>query len=336
MDDGAAKKRANLRDVARAAGVSVATVSRVLNAPDKVKNATRTRVELKIAELEFMPSAAARAFSTGRSRVVGAIVPTLDNAIFSRVLDRLQDRLSEAGLSMVVATTGEDLKTELQKTRDLLNIGAEGLIVAGVTHDPEFETLVDRAKIPVVAISYFDPAHAFPTVGYDNAASAQLAAQHLIDHGHRKVAVLHGPYDKSDRTRARLAGLEATELSIQRFEVDVSAAGGALAIERMIGTGRRFEACLSLSDVIATGALFELARRGVRVPKDLSVISIDDLPIAETTEPRLTSVRLPVYQMGEAAAEALSAWIATGDRPMARLIPSRLIERASVARKTPD
>ena len=325
------KKRANLRDVAKQAGVSVATVSRVLNSPEAVKPRTRAMVEQAIEELKFVPSAAARAINSGRTRFVGALVPTLDNAIFARFLAALEQTLAERQLSLIVATTNDDPEVEAEKARGLVDIGAEGLIISGVTHDPALSTLIERVGLPAIVTSYFDGKNRLPTIGYDNAAVAQTALRHLHDLGHHNIAVLHGPKASNDRTRARLSGLEQAGLTVELdyFETVISLAGGGAAVEKVCDSGKPFSAILCLSDVIALGALFGLQRRGMHVPENISLMGIDDLPSSEHAVPALTTVHLPVSRMGEHAARALSDWVESGTAPDSLKLEATLIERAS-------
>ncbi|MEO0913466.1 MAG: LacI family DNA-binding transcriptional regulator, partial [Pseudomonadota bacterium] len=308
------KRRANLRDVARAADVSVATVSRVLNSPASVSDGTRARVEAVIERLRFTPSAAARAMNSGRSRTVGALVPTLDHAIFARFLSALEARLSEDGLSLVVATTGGDAQVELEKAKGLLEIGVEGLIVSGIARGAAFAQLTDRTQVPVIATSYYDPACGLPTIGYDNRVVAQAALEHLCALGHRTIAVLHGPRRNNDRTEARIAGIleRAEGLSVALYEAEIGVAGGSAAVARLVEGGLRQSALLCLSDVLAVGALFEFQRRGIGVPGQISIMGIDDLPGSSCTVPALSTVRLPVSDMGGQAAAALARWLETG------------------------
>lgn len=334
MSDDSANVRASLRDVARAAGVSVATVSRVLNTPEKVSKKTRERVEAKIAELRFLPNAAARIFSTGRTRAVGALVPTLDNAIFARVLDSLEDCLGERGLSLVVATTCDDPDVEFKKANDLLKIGAEALIVIGVTRSPAFNGLIDTARLPVVAISYFDPDYSLPTIGYDNGEGARIALRHLLDLGHRNISVIHGPADTNDRTRARMAAIQdaASGANLTFHETEISVGGGCEAALQLAQAGLQADACLCLSDVIASGVLLEFLRQGIRVPDQISVTGIDDLPSSAFTQPPLTTVHLPVATMGRKAGTAIADWLDTGRAPTPMSLPVSLVERQSTGR----
>ena len=327
------KKRSNLRDVAGLAGVSVATVSRVLNGSSKVSPVTRHRVETAMTELKFVPSAAARAINTGRSRMVAALLPTLDNAIYARVVNGLESRLDTKGLSLLVAQTGDDPAEELTRAHKIVDIGAEALIVAGVSHAPGVYDLMDRARLPVIAVSYFDAAHRLPTVGYDNAEAVSLAARHLADLGHRSIGVLHGPARHNDRIRRRIEVLNTRRfgLTLQFNEVPTSMAGGHLGVEQVMASGTGCTGLLCFSDIIAHGALAALARRGLTVPGDMSVMGIENLPGSAFTTPRLTSVRLNLEEMGRQAADAVTQWLDTGDRPAAVHMPCDLIVRDSTA-----
>ncbi|MES0827402.1 LacI family DNA-binding transcriptional regulator [Ruegeria sp. SCPC11] len=325
------KKRANLRDVAKAAGVSVATVSRVLNDPTVVKKDTLEKVQTAIAELKFVPSAAARAINSGRTRFVGALVPTLDNAIFARFLAALERKLSDHQLSLIVATTEARLDIEAEKAKSLVDIGAEGLIITGATHSPAFHDLIERTMLPTIITSFFDPENPLPTIGYDNATAAQLALQHLADLGHRDIAVVHGPVHDNDRTRERLAGLKALSFAgrIATFETEISHQGGADVAKQIGKLCRRPDAILCLSDVVALGVLLGLQAQNIVVPDQISMVGIDDLPTSAVTVPPLTSVHLPVSQMGERAADALAYWITTQQEPKPEKLGARLIVRDS-------
>lgn len=325
------RKRANLREVAKAAGVSVATVSRVLNMPALVSTDTRTRVQSAIETLHFVPSAAARAINSGRTKIVGALVPTLDNAIFAKFLSCLEEGLGTHGLSLVVATTDGDEDTEVMKAERLVNIGVEALIVSGVSHSAEFDELVRRARLPTIATSFFDDGYHLPTIGYDNAAASAMALQHLISSVHRDIAVFHGPTHTNDRTRARLKGLSnaADDVRLHYFAAQITMEGGAEATQAFLNSGLKCTALLCFSDILATSALVELRRHGLDVPCDLSVIGVDDLPASAYSEPRLTTVRLPVGRMGHETAHAVAEWIERQTVPKSILLDCGLVVRGS-------
>ncbi len=324
------RRRATLRDVAQEAGVSTATVSRVLNGSAVVSEGTRARVQAAIDALHFVPSAAARAINSGRTHVVGALVPTLDNAIFSRFLDALEEELAGYGLSLVVATTKDDTDREAKRARGLVDIGVEGLIVSGVTHSPVLDALIEKRELPVVAISYFDPSYHLPTIGYDNESAARSALGLLRDNGHKSISVYHGPSAGNDRTRARLKAFRNDPQSDFRFcamPLDVFAASIA-ARSDFAGPGRA-TAVLALSDVLAQGALFGLQALGISVPGEVSVVGIDDLPSSAATTPALTTVHLPAREMGQRAAAALAKWVEDGIRPAPERLDTKVMRASS-------
>ncbi|MCZ0963780.1 substrate-binding domain-containing protein [Paracoccus benzoatiresistens] len=327
------RRRANLRDVAAAAGVSVATVSRVLNAPEAVTQETRTRVQAAIDELRFVPSAAARAINSGRTRIVGALIPTLDNAIFARFLDAVESQLAPYRLSLIVATTSDDPKQEAEKAQRLVDIGVEGLIVSGITHSDVLYRLIERTQLPAIATSYFDAGYRFPTIGYDNRAAAEIALRHLTELGHRDIAVIHGPKHNNDRTRARIAGLKDAGLPVRLsfHQSHLSLGGGSTAANRILSSGKHVSALLCLSDVLATGALFTLRCNGIEVPRSMSLMGIDDLPASTFSDPPLTTVRLPVREMGCEAGKALADWVEQQQVPQSQELWPELIVRQSTA-----
>lgn len=327
------KKRSNLRDVAARSGVSVATVSRVLNTPEKVTTKTRTRVEQAIADLKFVPSAAARAMNRGNSGIVAALLPTLDNAIYARVVNGLETRFRSDGLSLIVAQTGDDPEAELNRAKKMIDIGAEALIVVGVTHSAGLYDLIESTQRPVVAISYYDKSSSIPTIGYDNWEAASVAARHFADLGHRHVGVLHGTAAGNDRTERRLNALAEQDFGIEFnfFEVAVSMAGGLDGINRLRRVHPEITGALCFSDVIAHGALHRLNALHLRVPDEFSIMGIENLPGSEFTYPQLTSVRLSVERMGELSASAIISWLKTEMRPPSVNLPVELVPRGSTA-----
>ncbi len=325
-----ARKRATLRDVAQVAGVSTATVSRVLNGNALVSEGTRARVQAAIDALRFVPSAAARAINSGRTHVVGALVPTLDHEIFSRFLDALEDELAGYGLSLVVATTKDDPEREAERARGLVDIGVEGLIVSGVTRSPVLDALIEKRELPVVATSYFDPSYRLPTVGYDNERAARSALRLILESGHRAIAVYHGPSAGNDRTRSRLKAFgndPQVEFRFCAMPLDVAAASAAA--RRDFAEPCTTTAVLALSDVLAQGALFGLQALGISVPDEVSVVGMDDLPSSAATTPALTTVHLPVRKMGQRAATALAKWVEDGIRPAPERLDTKVMRASS-------
>ena len=331
-------KRATLRDVAREAGVSVATVSRVLNKSDRVIAATRDRVRQAIEVLNFVPNAAARTMNSGRTQTIGTLVPTLDHSIFARYLNALEDHLSDCGYSLVVAMTDGLPDVEERKALGLLEMGVEGLIVSGKTHTVGFDALVARFQVPVLITSYFDPSALYPTVGYDNIAIAKNALRYLHGLGHKDVAVVHGPPEVNDRISARIAGIQSLSdmVSLEFLTVSMDVAGGADAVRRIMAKPAPPSAMLCLSDVQALGALFEFQRLGLSLPRDLHLMGFDNLEWSAMSEPGITSIDLPAELMGRAAAQAMVDWIATGNPAEPLSLAADLIERGSTGAPIPN
>ncbi len=173
------------RDVARRAGVSTATVSRVLNGFAGVRADKREAVMRAAQDLGFVANGAARALSTRRFMAVGAVVPNIENEAFVRVLSSFQDRLRQAGYTLVAANAGYDLEDELREATFLLERGVDGLMLVGDIHHPDLHARIARAGIPMVQT--FSLSRERPCVGFDNAASAARAANYLMDLGHRRI-----------------------------------------------------------------------------------------------------------------------------------------------------
>lgn len=297
-----------------------------------VATETRERVEAAIEALQFVPSSAARAINSGRTRLIGALIPTLDHAIFARFIDHVETTLDTRGLSLIVANTRSDTEQELAKARKLLDLGVEALLVSGTTRAEGFGALVTRYGVPVVATSCFDPGYTYPTIGYDNFEVARSALLHLLSLGHQRIAVLSGPAHNNDRTRARLGGIRSIagpDVHVEETELSFDGARAGLNAARQAVPD--LTAVLCLSDVLAQGALLELRRAGQGGAAPLSVMGMDDLPTSEHFDPPLSTVRLPVGRMGEAAAHAIANWVELGTTPSPMQIETRLVPRASTA-----
>lgn len=329
--ESAGRKRSTLRDVAVRAGVSVATVSRVLNNSALVAPDTKQRVGAAIDALNFAPSAVARSLNAGRTRTIGTLVPTINHSIFSRYLNALEDALSDRGYGLVVAVTRGSTELEARKARDLLDLGVDGLFVSGIDHSPDFNQIVRRFDVPVIVTSYYDPRSAHPTIGYDNAAIARMAMQYLQTNGHTDVAVIHGPLAESDRTRARVQGALSVEtMNVQTFECQLSVAGGDEALGRIQEAPFTPSAVFCLSDVQALGALFHAQREGISIPRDLSVMGFDNLEWSASSTPGITTIELPSETMGARAADAMIDQLINGVTAQPLALSASIIERSSV------
>lgn len=327
-------RKPSIRTIAKATGLSVATVSRVLNGAANVRRDTREQVIAAMREQGYSPNPAARALATRRTRTIAAVIPTLAHSIFARFLNAIEQELAQRGYALVIATTESRPEREHARARDLLDMGAEGLILSGASHAPELRELIARQNLPTVCTSIYDPACGLPTIGYDNAALGRDAIGYLLSLGHERIAVVHGPLADNDRTRLRLQGVrEGADRSASLVEVETSldVAGGSSAARQLLAQSARPTAALCLSDVLALGVLFEAARFQVRVPEQLSVMGFDDLDWAGFSRPALTTIKLPTARMGRAAARALVDFLDDQEPLTSSLLDAQIVIRESTA-----
>jgi len=304
--------RAGIRQVAREAGVSVASVSRTLNKPDTVSDALRRRVQAAIERLNYVPDSAARSLSLRRTQVIGAVVPTLDYSIFARFLEALQHRAREVGYSVVLSTDGFDQDRELEQARTLIGHGVEALMLSGEHHRPELHRLLTSRNIPYVHTDVYSPDSDHPCVGYDNKGAAKQAVAHLFSLGHLDFAALVGPRATNDRMALRIEGaraaLEERGLTLPEsriLERPYSIAKAREGFRELMQREPGVTAILCGNDVLAFGVILEAQALGIKVPQDISVVGFDNLEWAAEIDPPLTTIQVPTYDMGIAAADYL-------------------------------
>lgn len=303
-----------LHDVARQAGVSTATVSRALNAPDLVTDQTRERVSHAVEELGYTPHFGGRALASNRSNTIGAVIPTMNNAIFARGLQAFQETLSSAGVTLLVASSGYDMQREFAQIQSLVSRGTDGLLLIGTARPPATYTFLDRRRIPYVLTWNFRPDPNVCFVGFDNRSAAQAIARKVIECGHRRIAMIAGITSSNDRASDRVDGVRAAlnEAGLSGRDLPVveeaySLGGGRRACTRLLECRPQPTAVICGNDVLAVGAITLAKSRGLRVPADISITGFDDIELAEVAEPSLTTVHVPHRRMGEAAARALLA-----------------------------
>ena len=223
----------------------------------------------------------------------------------------MEKRLVDLGFSLIVATTDEDPATEERKVKELLDTGVEGLVLTGATHSDAVYGMLERWRVPAIAMSCFDPDHRLPTIAYDNADAARMTYEALLASHPARVAVVHGPVGSNDRTIARLTAIDGflPACPHEKFATTLSVAGGAQAATCILHGAGSFDAILCLSDVLAYSVLHAVQRAGLRITDDLSVMGMQDLPASAHTVPRLSTVHLPVRRTGRQAAESLAAWV---------------------------
>jgi len=298
----------------------------------------RKRVDIAIEELGYLRNGAARALRSRRTRTIGAIIPTLDHAIYAHLLSALQACTSEHGYSLLVTTSGFQIEQELRQARLLVERGAEGIVLVGHTHSEALYAALETNGIPFVNTYTYKPESPHASVGFDNRAAARQIVDYLIDLGHRDFAIMVGFQKDNDRVKDRVAGaLDA--IAARRIatvapvvvEEPYSIEGGREGLRRILGSGPGPTAIVCGSDVLAFGAIIECDSMGVAVPQQVSIVGFDDLEFAAHLRPPLTTVRVPAAEMGRRAGELLIAHI--GGQPHAAHYPleTNLILRRSTA-----
>ena len=320
-----------LADVARVAGVSTATVSRALSSPEKVGAKLLARVQAALQESGYVPHGAARALRSRRSRTIGAVVPTLDNAIFASATHALQKALEEKGYTLLVASHEFDLENEVLVVLPLVERGIDGLVLVGLDHAPALFRLLRSVQLPYVLTWALDRSGELPCIGFDNHEAAVRVADYLADLGHRRVAVIGGLTSGNDRARERIAGtLDALARRGAQIpptwvlERPYSFDAAREAMRVLMRQEPRPTAVICGNDILAVGASAEARALGLDVPGDVSITGFDDLEISAILEPPLTTVRVPTREIGRLAAEHL---LARANGPGAQRVRKVAVER---------
>ncbi len=329
---------AKLVDVAKRAGCSPATVSRVLNNNPKVGLGVREKVLKAAADLGYVPNGSARALRSTRSRLVGAVIPTLDHAIYATMVNSLQARLAEKDVSIIISTSLYDVDMELDQVRLLVERGVESIVLVGSIHRPETIALLEQRKIAYVFTYTSTSTEIGAAIGFDNEKAGRMAARYLIDIGHTRLAMIAGITDNNDRAAARRDGFvaELERQGIAKADVTVLESaykieGGRNAMKRLMEKADRPTAVFCGSDIIAAGVIKYCHENSIAVPGDISVLGFDNLEIAELTTPDLTTVEVPAREMGTIAGDYLLATSAQRQHMRQRELPLRLVVRASTA-----
>lgn len=324
-------------DVAALAGVSTATVSRVLNGAAVVRPDKRDAVLQAAAELGFVANGAARALSLRHFHTVGAVIPNIENEEFILALSALQAGLRKGGYTLLLADAGYDLDDEMCEATRMLERGIDGLLLIGDLHRPALLQQIARLSIPIVQA--FTLSETRPCVGFDNAATAARAADYLLDLGHRHIAVVTGIRKENDRGGVRAASVVAAMARRgvrirpeHDLIVSFGIAAGRDALRQLVtGGGLPPTAIICGTDQLAFGVLIEAQAQGIDVPGHLSVIGFNDSDYAAYLSPPLTTIRVCASEIGQAAARQLLARMAGQSAVRVTLIPAELIVRGSTA-----
>ncbi|AKS32482.1 hypothetical protein AFA91_12025 [Mycolicibacterium goodii] len=331
-------RRVTIDDVARLAEVHKATVSRALNARtrDQVNAETLKRVKRAARQLGYVPNAMARSLRTSRSMTIGVIIPDLMNPIFPPIIRGIEYVLQAQGYTVLIANTDSHDDVEISVFESMLQRRVDGFILAtGRLDDQPVVNEAAAAEVPVVLVNRGAGIGDYPLVGGDNARGIELAVEHLVELGHRRIVHAAGPLNFSTtRTRAEAFETAATKAGVAHQTVHASALtidAGVEAAEHLLAHNEVHPTALVAgNDLVALGLIRRLRAEGLHCPQDVSVVGFNDMPFAEDFSPPLTTVHMPLREIGAEAARLMLRGIEVGEQEAVTLtLPVSLVVRSS-------
>ncbi len=327
---------ATIDDVARAAGVSTATVSRVLNHSDRVQAETAGKVLATMQELGYVPQAAARNLASRKTNTIGLLLPSIGEDFFAQMMRGIETRVAEAGYDLLIATKPEN-RPPVHSGLPLGRHNTDGMLIfTGNILKAEI-TPMFQERFPIVLLYQSPPDDLkMPYVTVENKDGSRNLIDHLIEvHGCKQIAFLRGPDGNEDsywRERGYREAMEKHGLSVDESLIefgDFNVETSRQAVARLVGSGKKFDAIFGCSDEGAIGALTALAQADIAVPDQVAVVGFDDLNLARFLAPPLTTVRAPTERVGQEAVNSLLKLI-NGEEPDEKvLLPTEIIIRQS-------
>lgn len=328
--------RATIDQVAARAGVSTATVSRVLNGTAVVSAETTRRVYEAVSELHYVPHAAARALASNRTNTLGLMLPNISNEFFSPLLRGVEAGTRAGGFDLLIHSTGDRQSHDAGFRRVFGEHNTDGLLIFANSVDEQYLRWFQQIRLPVVLLleSPPDPLN-IPSVLFENQNGVQQLIDHFVlVHGCRRIAFLRGPETNQDsqwRERGYRAALESHGLEVDEALIGVGNFEEQPSYDQMaswIADGVEIDAVFAADDESAIGAMRAITDAGLNVPADIAVIGFDDLPISRHLNPPLTTIRAPIAEAGRIGSEQLISLIRTGRADNA-LLPVELVIRRS-------
>ncbi|WP_372881242.1 LacI family DNA-binding transcriptional regulator [Psychromonas sp.] len=327
-----------MRDVAIAAGVAPVTVSRYLNDPTVVSERSKKKIDAAIRQLNYVPHAAARTLASKRSRMIGAVIPSLDSSLFGRTIEVFQTQISTSGYNMMLASNNYNAEKEYEHITQMVSHGMDALLLVGHSRDKRIYELLKAKNIPYVLTWAVDVNLEHPCIGFDNHAAAADITRYLLHLGHTKFAMISGMIENNDRASDRLQGVRDTLLKqgvslsddnvLQRpFGIEE----GREAFRLLMSRSEQPTAVICGSEPFAYGVVFEAQKMGINIPEQVSIVGFDDMSLASNITPRLTTVRTPQEQMGMLAAKYLVSRLNGEDIPLPEPLNIEVVVRESCA-----
>jgi LacI family transcriptional regulator len=326
-----------IRDVAHRAGVSITTVSRTINSPSLVDPATARKVWKAIEDLNYLPDTQARSLVSGRSRLLGLVVTDMSNPFYADLIQSFEDIAVDEGYGLLLSSTKYDSERTSTCIRQMLERKVEGVIITSEMED-RFLDQIGRRSVPMVFIELAPTMKGVFKISVDCAAGIEQAISHLVGLGHRQIAFVSGPRRLRTANVRRAAFFESLHRhgicddDMPVFEGDHKMTGGVAAAAELFKLDRRPTAVLTSNDLTALGVMAAVRQAGLRIPGDLSIVGFDDIWLAETSDPPLTTIRLCRRELASAAFRALLQCINGNEKACteeSQRVETRLVIRAS-------
>ncbi|WP_096434439.1 LacI family DNA-binding transcriptional regulator [Alteribacter populi] len=330
-----------IKDVANAANVSIATVSRILNKQAGYSQTTKEHVMGVIAELGYHPNAIARGLVSKKTKTLGVLLPNVSNMFSSEVLDGIEQAAHENEYSVIICNTDRNGRRTLDYLKVLGEKKVDGLIFISEALTSEYYQAIQHLNIPFVLVSSMSYKYQVPYIKVDDKHASYQAVTYLIEKGHKDIALISGDIDDV------LAGIPRVEgycqaLRDHRIEVrqelitygDFGFESGKECMTRLIQTDQPFSAVFSTSEEMALGAMSVAHQNKINIPEDISFVGYDNTRYAEMSIPPLTTVAQPLKQMGNKAVEMILTMLETGKKAQSNIMPHSIVERESVKSRT--
>ena len=305
-------KKATLADVANLAGVSLGSASRALSVPEEVKPKTLEKVNQAVAQLGYVRNGAAQALASKKTKTIAVIYPSLDNPIFASSVNSLQMGLWQRGYQLLIASHNYDWEREASVAQSMVEKGIDGLILVGTEHHPSVYEILRRRQIPYVLTWSKDLTDYPYCVGFSNETAAYNLTKLVLSKGHKKIAICSGNFLHNERAKARVQGTlrACVEAGIEIppeyiIEQPLSVNGGREGLKQIWALTQKPSVIIFGNDAQAIGAIDESHTLGIQIPEELSVTGFDDIEFASLVHPPLTTIRVPINEIGTLAAEMM-------------------------------
>lgn len=335
---GPSKRPLTIREIASETGVSTATVSRVFNAPERVREHTRNKVLAVIDHHHFVSDGLAGSLASRRSHLLGLIIPTITNSIYALSTQAIQRAAQAAGYTVLIGVSEFSAEREAQLVHEFIARRVEGLILTGAEREASVYDKITHNGVPFVITWRLARSLGLPSVSFDNHLAAARVIDHLVSLGHRRIGLICMSTDRNDRARGRREGFEKrmAEHGLEVdptliFERDFEFVEARAAMHEALRNPLPPTAVFCASDVLAVGAMYECQQAGYNVPQDISIVGFDDVPITQYVTPQLTTVRVPAADMGRRATQELLKAIRGDGIGLGIELPTDLIIRGSTA-----